>query len=79
MTYTDTLSVILNTLSEYGVRVLVILGAVILIGVAYLIFKFGKRLIFDESLMIGGFYMRKLPYRGYHRFRSREWNMKHVK
>jgi len=41
MNNTQTQDVILNTLSDYGVAVLAILGAVLAVGLAYLVFKFG--------------------------------------
>lgn len=31
----------------------------------------------DNSFMIGGMYMKSLPYKGYHRFRSQKWNSEH--
>jgi len=79
MTYTDTLTVILNAITSYGIAILVILGALLGISLAYLVFHFGwNRLISDKSLMIGGFYVRNTPYAGYNRFRSRKWNMEHT-
>lgn len=33
--------------------------------------------ISDNSFMIGGFYMKSVPYKGYHRFRSQKWNSEH--
>jgi hypothetical protein len=32
----------------------------------------------DNSFSIGGYYMHDLPYKGYNRFRSKEWNMEHM-
>jgi len=79
MTYTDTLDVILNALTSYGIAILAILGAMLGIGLAYLVFHFGwNRLIHDKSLMVGGFYVRNTPYEGYNRWRSRKWNMEHT-
>lgn len=31
----------------------------------------------DKSLRVGGFYLRKTPYKGYKRFHSQHWNMIH--
>ena len=68
-----------STLATFGVAVATIISAVIGVGVAYLVFTIGwKRLFFDKSLMIGGYYVRNTPFKGYHRFRSRDWNMKHM-
>jgi len=41
MNNTQTQDVILNALSDYGVAVLAILTAVIVVGLAYLVFQFG--------------------------------------
>jgi len=41
MSQTDSLNLILSTLSEFGVSVFAIISAVIAIGLAYLVFKFG--------------------------------------
>ncbi len=72
-------SLIITYLGYFTASVLVILTAVIGVGVAYLIFRFGwKRVITDQSLMISDIYIRKLPFRGYNRFRSKEWNMKNM-
>lgn len=76
----DTISIItliVNTATTFGVAVLAIIATTIGIGVAYLLFTVGwNRLINDKSLMIGGFYLRNVPYKGYNRFRSKSWNMK---
>jgi len=58
-------AVILSTLSQFGASVLAILGAVISIGLAYLIFRFGWRSV-QTSLSGGsgfasGEYMASLP------------------
>lgn len=45
MTASATQAVITSTLSDFGASVLVILTAVIAIGVAYLVFRFGWRKI----------------------------------
>lgn len=66
-----------NTATAFGIAVLAIIATTIAIGVAYLLFTVGwNRLINDKSLMIGGFYLRNVPYKGYNRFRSKSWNMK---
>jgi len=43
MTASDTLALITDSFTTYGGAVLVILGAVIGLGLAYLVFKFGWR------------------------------------
>ena len=34
--------------------------------------------IHDRSFRIGGFYVRDVPFKGYNRFRSQQWNMEHM-
>jgi len=76
MTTTTILNIILDTLQVFSLAVFAIISAVIVIGVAYLIFRFGwRRVITDQSLMVGGYYLRKTPVAGYNRFRSQKWNM----
>jgi len=69
-----------SSLTDYGNAALVIVGAVLVIGIAYLVFRFGWRKIrsFDRSGSIMGFYYWKKPYNGYNRFRSRSWNLKNT-
>jgi len=70
---------ILSNLSIFAGSVLVIIGNVLTLGIGYLVFKFGwDRLIHDQSLMIGGYYLRNTPYKGYNRFKSQKWNMEHT-
>jgi len=79
MNITTLQTVILNTLTTFSLAVLGIITAIISIGVAYLIFTVGwHRLINDQSLMLGGYYLRKKPYANYNRFHSQKWNMTHT-
>jgi len=79
MTYNDTLSLIVGSIASFGVSALEILTAVIAVAVGFLVFWFGwKKLATDQSLEIGGYYVRQLPFKGYHRFRSKKWNMEHM-
>jgi len=43
MTSASTTALILSTVTDYGVALIAILGAVIGIGLAYLVFRFGWR------------------------------------
>jgi len=43
MTYSDTTNLILSKISDYGTQLVLILTAVIGIGLAYLVFRFGWR------------------------------------
>jgi len=78
MNYSDTQNIILDAITQYGLAVLGIISAIIVIALAYLVYKVGiSRAFNDQSLMVGGYYLRSLPYKGYNRFRSRKWNMEH--
>jgi len=83
MTITATQNLILATLSDFGSALLIILGAVIGVAVAYLIYSFGWSLItgktgFFTSLFPTLDHKIYKPYKGYNRFRSKEWNMSHT-
>jgi len=68
-------NLIVAGLATFGGSVFVIIGSVLTIGIAYLVFKKGWSLFYDKSLMIGGFYVRNVPYKGYNRWRSKQWNI----
>jgi len=83
MTYSDTTNLILSKISDYGTQLVLILTAVIGIGLAYLIFSFGWSLVTGKSGMFTSMFPRLdraiyKPYKGYNRFRSREWNLTHT-
>jgi len=79
MTVTAIQTLILSAITQYGLAVLGIITAIIVIGVAYLVYQFGvSRLLHDRSLMIGGYYLRNTPYKGYNRFKSQKWNIEHT-
>lgn len=79
MNATTATSLLLTSLNDFGLSILVILGAVLIIGIGVLIFHYGwDRLAHDQSLEIGGYYVRNLPYKGYKRFHSKKWNMEHM-
>lgn len=72
-------NLMLNAGIDLGKSLLIIFGSIIGILVGYLIFKYGWwKLFHDQSLEIGGYYLRKTPYAGYKRFRSKKWNMEHM-
>jgi len=72
-------SIILQAIAEYSLSMIAIIGTIITVIVGFLVFKKGiHALVNDQSLMIGGFYVRNTPYKGYNRFRSRKWNMEHT-
>lgn len=72
-------TMILSSVTSFGAAALVILGTLITVIVGFLVFRKGLwALLHDQSLTIGGFYVRNVPYKGYNRFRSRSWNMAHM-
>jgi len=70
--------ILINGLSNFGLAMVSILGAVLVVAVGFLVFKIGWGWVSDKSYSIGGYYLHNLPYRGYKRFRSRKWNMEHM-
>jgi len=71
-------NLILETGTTFGLSLLAILGSILAIMVGTLVFREGWRFLKDQSYSAGGYYFRKLPYAGYHRFRSKRWNMEHM-
>jgi len=39
---------------------------------------FVRAAVADRSFRVFGFYVRDVPYRGYNRFRSQQWNLEHM-
>jgi len=78
MTNTAVTNLILNTIADWSFNAFLVISTGIGVSIGYLIYKFGWRLINDKSLIIGGFYLRNTPYKGYNRFRSRKWNIKNT-
>jgi len=74
---TTTTTLLLSTLVVYGLAVLSIIGAVVIVALGYLVYKYGKRAFWDNSIILGGYYLRSTPIQGYNRWRSQKWNMKH--
>jgi len=78
----NTKNLIVNAIASFGTSMIIILGAVLVIGVEYLVFKTGwkriKEIASDRSIKVGGYYLRNVPFKGYHRFRSEKWNMEHM-
>jgi len=82
MTAASTTALITDAATEFGGAMLTILGAVLVIGVGYLVFRKGwkriKEIASDRSIKVGGYYLRNVPFKGYHRFRSEKWNLEHM-
>jgi len=78
MTSVTALQLILTQITVLGLAILSILGAITVLMLGYLVYKYGKRLLFDQSITMGGYYLRNTPYAGYNRWRSQKWNSKHT-
>jgi len=72
--------VVIPNLTQYGWSIFYVLVAVIGISVAWLVFVYGRSMLrsFDYSGSLFGFYYAKTPYKGYNRFRSKDWNIKNT-
>jgi len=68
-------TLILDSGLVYGLAVLAILGGVVTLALGYLVYKYGKRAFWDNSIILGGYYLRSTPIQGYNRWRSQKWNM----
>lgn len=73
-------NLILSSLSSYGTQLVIILTAIIGIGLAYLVFRMGWRLVQGTTWQSNAWLDRMTykPYKGYNRFRSRSWNVQHT-
>jgi len=75
-------AVVTDRVLEVSQNLLLILASFLFIPLVFLIIDFGwrelRRAMTDQSYSIGGFYLRRTPYAGYHRFRSKRWNMEHM-
>jgi hypothetical protein len=82
MTPEDATNLLVNAASEVAFSAFTILGVVLTIMVGFFVFSWGfaqvRRAAVDQSYSIGGFYVRRVPYAGYNRWRSRAWNMAHT-
>lgn len=79
MDATSITSLITGQIASFGLAALAVLASLVVVMVGLLVFRFGwYKLLHDQSLEIGGYYVRKTPYRGYNRFRSKAWNMAHM-
>lgn len=78
MNPTATQNLITNALADFGAAILIIFAAVIVVSVGVLVYNYGWRMFTDQSIQLGGYYLRKKPYKNYNRFRSKAWNMKNT-
>jgi len=73
---------IVQNLVSYGMILLAIVGACLVIGVGMIIFNIGWNFLkhgeFDKSGRVMGFYYASTPWRGYNRWRSQSWNEKNT-
>jgi len=70
--------IIRNAILDYSDNLYWIVVSVVGVIVAFFVLRQGIRYFTDQSFSLGGFYMRKTPYKGYNRFRSREWNLQNT-
>jgi len=85
MQYTDTQALILQAITDFGLSVLAIISAIIVIALAYLIFDFGYKTIIQgrtsyvsSKIMFLDHAPFTKPYKTYNRLRSRKWNMENT-
>lgn len=85
MNITQSQSLIISTLLDFGLAVLAILGSVLVLGLAYLVFDFGyKTIIHGRTSRISSkiLFLDHVPfvkpYKGYNRLRSKRWNIEHT-
>jgi len=78
----STTDLVLSAASDFSFGALTVLSYVVAIMVSLFVFNWGwgvlRRFMADESFSVGGYFLRKVPYAGYHRFRSKRWNMEHM-
>jgi len=78
MTAASTTSIVVSGMSQFSTAAVALLALSVGLAVGIFVYKWGSAILLDQSARIGGLYIRKLPYAGYHRFRSRRWNMEHT-
>jgi hypothetical protein len=79
-------SLIISTINTFSSSALTIVTAVIAVGLAFLLFRWGKNLVWhaDGTTNWLGRHsttwdkLTYKPYKGYNRFRSRSWNIKNT-
>jgi len=78
-------SLILSEISQYGLAVLAIISAIIVISLAYLVFDFGWKTIIQgrtsyisSKIMFLDHVPFVKPYKSYNRLRSKDWNINHT-
>lgn len=85
MSATAVKNLIISHTVDFGLALLAIVGACLVIGIGVLIFRNGWQLIqgvtMPDVARIGWSNVDKFfykPWRGYKRYRSRAWNMEHT-
>lgn len=80
MNLVDIKNLMTGTLSNFGEQVLLVLTAVIGIAIAYYLYKIAWNLIRGTTFTNWAWLDRHTykPYKGYNRFHSQKWNIKHT-
>ena len=80
MTIDSIKNLIVSTLSDFGAVALVILTAVIVVAISFYLYRFGVAIVTGTSFTGWAWLDRHTykPYKGYNRWRSRQWNMQHT-
>lgn len=71
-------NLLLVGLAQFGGAMIIILTALILIGVGFLVFSVGKRMIINGDFGATIDHMVKPKWKGYKIWRSEKWNMEHT-
>lgn len=74
----SSLDLITSAFVSFGTALIALVGLFLGTALGMLIFHIGKKFLMDESFMVGGYYLRKTPYKGYNRFHSQSWNSTHT-
>jgi len=79
MDFSNYTALITDFLTGFSVAALSSLGALLLLAGGTFLIRWGYNLLtYDQSLQVFGVYINKVPWKGYHRFRSKKWNMEHM-
>lgn len=74
-----TRQILMDGIQVLSTELFIIFGTLITVIIGIYVFQQGLYImIHDKSLNIGGFYLRNTPYKGYNRWRSKNWNMEHT-
>ena len=75
--FASSTDLMVHVVEKLGISVFSMIGIIVSLVLALCAVYYGIKHI-DMSLRIGGFYLLKVPYKGYKRFKSQSWNMEHT-